>query len=81
MSLLIILFICILVFAVFVIVPRKPAAHELRGRYDEELDHEVLTEAEDEISTLDAGISPEEAADELPDWGPGVPKRPRDREH
>ncbi len=81
MSLLIVLFICVLVFAVFVIVPRKPAHHGHRGRYGKQLDHEVLAEAEEEIADLDATISPEEADDELPDWGPGVPRRPRDQEH
>lgn len=81
MPLVIILFICVLVFAVFVIVPRKPQDPGRRGHYDEQLDHEALAEAEEEIASLDAAISPEEADDELPDWGPGVPKRPRDREH
>lgn len=79
MPLLIVLFICVLVFAVFVIVPRRSVDHGRRGRYGEQLDHEVLAEAEEEIASLDAAISPEEADDELPDWGPGVPRR--DREH
>ncbi len=81
MSLLIILFVCVLVLAVFVIVPRKPADLGPRGQYDEELDHEVLVEAEEEIASLDAAISPYEADDALPDWGPGVPRRSREREN
>jgi hypothetical protein len=38
------------------------------------VDREILNEAEDEVRDLDAFTSPEEADDDLPDWGPGVPK-------
>jgi hypothetical protein len=31
-------------------------------------------EAEREVQDLDAFTSPEDADDQLPDWGPGVPK-------
>lgn len=31
--------------------------------------------AEDEARELDALLSPEEAEEELPDWGPGAPQR------
>ena len=31
-------------------------------------------EAEQEVRDLDAFTGPEDADDELPDWGPGVPK-------
>lgn len=30
--------------------------------------------AEDEVRDVDAFTSPEEAEEELPDWGPGAPK-------
>lgn len=30
-------------------------------------------EAEDEVRDLDAFTTPEDADDELPDWGPGTP--------
>ena len=36
-------------------------------------DDETL-EAEREVQDLDAFTTPEDADDELPDWGPGVPK-------
>jgi hypothetical protein len=36
-------------------------------------DDETL-EAEREVQGLDASTTPEEADDELPDWGPGAPK-------
>ncbi|MFQ6046229.1 MAG: hypothetical protein ACE5PT_07710 [Gemmatimonadales bacterium] len=31
-------------------------------------------EAEDEVQELDAFATPDEAEEELPDWGPGAPK-------
>jgi hypothetical protein len=40
------------------------------------LDDETL-EAEREIQDLDAFTTPEDADDELPDWGPGAPKERR----
>jgi hypothetical protein len=39
-------------------------------------DDETL-EAEREVQGLDASTTPEEADDQLPDWGPGVPKERR----
>ncbi len=41
---------------------------------DQNLDHEVLAEAEEEVRDLDPLASPDEAEEELPDWGPGAPK-------
>ncbi|MGD2134977.1 MAG: hypothetical protein PVF27_02405 [Gemmatimonadales bacterium] len=41
---------------------------------DEAIDRETLAEAESEIEGLDAFATPEDAEDELPDWGPGAPK-------
>ncbi len=41
---------------------------------DQNLDHEVLAEAEQEVRDLDPLASPEEAEEELPDWGPGAQK-------
>jgi hypothetical protein len=38
-------------------------------------DPELLDDAEAEVRSLDAMASPEDAADRLPDWGPGVPDR------
>jgi len=35
-------------------------------------DQDVLDEAETEVRDLDALASPEDAADRLPDWGPGA---------
>ncbi len=41
-----------------------------------QLDDETL-EAEREIQDLDAFTTPEDADDDLPDWGPGAPKERR----
>ncbi|NIM52362.1 MAG: hypothetical protein GTN62_13725 [Gemmatimonadales bacterium] len=41
---------------------------------DEDVDQEILEDAEAEIGELDASTTPEEADQELPDWGPGAPK-------
>lgn len=39
--------------------------------------NEELEAAEEEMRDLGAMTSPEDADDQLPDWGPGVPKGPR----
>jgi cytoskeletal protein RodZ len=39
-----------------------------------ELENDETREAEDEVQDLDAFTSPDEAEEELPDWGPGAPK-------
>jgi hypothetical protein len=51
--------------------PRR-ARHE--GLCDEDVDRETLEHAEDEVRDLDAFAAPEDADDDLPDWGPGAPK-------
>lgn len=49
--------------------PSTPATHAA------DRDPEVLIDAEAEVQELDAMASPEDAADHLPDWGPGAPDR------
>lgn len=39
-----------------------------------DVDAETLAEAEREVRDLDAFTGPDEADDQLPDWGPGAPK-------
>ncbi len=34
-----------------------------------------LEDAEEEVRDLDAFLTPDEAEDELPDWGPGAPRQ------
>jgi hypothetical protein len=41
---------------------------------DRVYDPEALDEAEAEVRGLDAFATPEDARDDLPDWGPGAPK-------
>jgi hypothetical protein len=48
-----------------------------RGRRpdpDRVYDPEALDDAEAEVRGLDAFATPEDAEDQLPDWGPGAPK-------
>ena len=45
-----------------------------RRRHSPDVDEEELAHAEDELRRLDAGATPEEAEEELDDWGPGAPK-------
>jgi len=38
------------------------------------IDQEILKIAEEEVAELDAMATPEDAAEDLPDWGPGAPR-------
>lgn len=49
---------------------RRPSTPETGA---DDRDPDVLADAEAEVRGLDAMASPEDAADHLPDWGPGVP--------
>jgi len=48
--------------------PARPAT-DPRDR-----DTATLADAEREVRDLDALATPDDAADQLPDWGPGAPK-------
>jgi hypothetical protein len=48
--------------------PARPATDR------DDRDDETLADAEREVRDLDALATPEDAADQLPDWGPGAPK-------
>ena len=41
---------------------------------EHDVDRDVLESAEQEVRDLDAFSAPEDAEDELPDWGPGAPR-------
>ena len=41
---------------------------------DPDTDSEALAEAEEELRDVDAFATPEDAQEDLPDWGPGAPK-------
>ncbi len=53
-------------------LPGRAAPSNAEG--DPDTDHEVLSEAEDEVRGVDAFTSAEDAEQDLPDWGPGAPK-------
>jgi hypothetical protein len=79
-SLLVILLVLILALSLLLVVPRKSRSASLRsGVRDDQIDREVLGEAEEELEGLSASARPEDADDELPDWGPGAPKHNRGR--
>ena len=40
----------------------------------DDIDRDELERAEREVRDLDASVGPDEADDELPDWGPGAPR-------
>jgi hypothetical protein len=68
-------FLLLLVAAVLVWLLGRPKASVRSDNIDEDdVEPEILEEAEDEVRGLDAFTSPEDADDDLPDWGPGVPK-------
>jgi hypothetical protein len=77
-SLLVILLLLILALSVLLVVPRKESGRRrsVAGN-TEDIDEDVLAQAEAELEDVRSTATPEEADDELPDWGPGVPKRPR----
>lgn len=78
MSLLVILLLLILALSILLVVPRK-APLRRAPRNTEDIDEDVLNQAEAELEGLRSLATPEDAEDELPDWGPGVPKPRRDR--
>ena len=47
-----------------------------RRAHPDDLDEDVLAEAEREIEGLDANTPAEEADEHLSDWGPGAPRTP-----
>jgi hypothetical protein len=51
---------------------RRPSRRKVDP--DRVYDPEALDDAEDEVRGLDAFATPEDAAHQLPDWGPGAPK-------
>jgi hypothetical protein len=78
LTLLIVLLSLVLVLAVLFVVPRGGSTRPRRARGDD-IDEDELLEAEEELKDLDVLATPEDAAEEIPDWGPGVPKVRKDR--
>ncbi|UCG87051.1 MAG: hypothetical protein JSW71_00450 [Gemmatimonadota bacterium] len=80
MTLLAILMGVVLVLAVLSVIPRGTARpHESSSAAGSAgIDEDELARAEDELSDLGAMATPEDAAETVPDWGPGAPKYRRD---
>lgn len=69
------IFLALLVVGAAVWTVRRVQRVASRRRVGSEgVDREVLEAAEEEVRELDAFSTPEDADDELPDWGPGAPK-------
>jgi hypothetical protein len=66
-----------LVLAVLLVVPRGGATGSGTSRIAD-IDEDELSEAEEELRDLDITTTPEEASEEIPDWGPGAPKLRKD---
>lgn len=78
MSLLVILLVLVLALSLLLVVPRGVSpGHRSRGT--EDVDEELLEQAEAELENLSSSATPDDADDELPDWGPGAPKHRYDR--
>ena len=68
-------FLILLVAAVLIwLLGRPRRAENNEDGSDADVDREILEEAEDTVRGLDAFTSPDEADEDLPDWGPGAPK-------
>jgi hypothetical protein len=55
---------------------RRPDPGDVAGEPggDPDSDSDMLDEAEEEVRDVDAFATPEDAREDLPDWGPGAPK-------
>lgn len=74
MALVLILALIIIVSVVLFVGPKRIPHRATR----DDVDEDVLREAEDEVRGLNAMSGPDDADDNLPDWGPGVPKQRRE---
>jgi hypothetical protein len=78
MSLLVVLIVVALVVLLVVYPPRKRSqVDQLFADLDRTEDEEELAQAEEEVRELNALTTPEDAEQQLPDWGPGVPRKKR----
>ena len=65
----------LLLLAVFLWFTRKPGGFRPSRPQSAAEDPEMLEDAEEEVRDLDAFATPEDAEDDLPNWGPGAPRR------
>ncbi len=71
MTLFVVLLSVVLLLAVLLVIPRRPTATSQSSSIEDEAE---LNRAEEDLADLDVMTTPEEAIEELPDWGPGAPK-------
>jgi hypothetical protein len=71
-GLLLLLLLCAAVLVWLLRRPRHPERAEPTS--NDTIDRETLAEAEEEVKDLNTFLSPEDAEEDLPDWGPGAPK-------
>ena len=65
----------LLLLAVLLWFLRKPGGFRPSRPQSAAEDPEMLEGAEEEVRDLNAFATPEDAEDDLPDWGPGAPRR------
>lgn len=64
----------LLLLAVFLWFMRRPGGFRPSRPGSTTEDREMLEDAEEEVRDLDAFATPEDADNDLPDWGPGAPR-------
>lgn len=57
------------------LVRRARRAPRRRMHRSAQIDRDALEQAEEEVRGLGTFTTPDDAADELPDWGPGAPRK------
>jgi hypothetical protein len=68
------IFLALLVIGAVIWVVRRMRGGDRDRSEEEDVDRDLLEAAEHEVRDLDAFSAPEDAEDELPDWGPGAPR-------
>jgi hypothetical protein len=77
-SLLVVLLVAAIALALFFYKPgKRDQVKQLLEEVGRTEDEEELAQAEEEVRDLNISATPEDAAEVLPDWGPGVPRRKR----
>jgi hypothetical protein len=77
-SLLVVLLVAAIALALFFFKPgKRDQVKQLLEEVGRTEDEEELAQAEEEVRDLNISATPEDAAEVLPDWGPGVPRKKR----
>ena len=77
MSLFVVLIAAVLIIALVALpLGKRERVDSLLTELDRTEDEDELAQAEDEVRDLDVLTTPEDAEQQLPDWGPGAPRKP-----